>query len=124
MTMTSPEATSEAPSRRPRSGLTLRKKLLFAVLTTLAALAAVEVGLRVLGVQPAADQADPFVGFASYLPLFVEQEAADGSREMVTAENKLSLFNHQRFPRKKGQGTYRIFCLGGSTTDGRPYDCL
>ena len=41
---------------------------------------------------------------------------------MVTAENKLSLFNAQHFPRKKAAGTFRIFCLGGSTTYGHPYD--
>ncbi|MFC1591039.1 tetratricopeptide repeat protein [Thermodesulfobacteriota bacterium] len=40
---------------------------------------------------------------------------------MRTATNKRSRFNYQEFPRIKGTNTYRIFCLGGSTTQGRPY---
>jgi hypothetical protein len=32
------------------------------------------------------------------------------------------LFNAQQFPREKAPRTTRIFCLGGSTTYGRPYD--
>ncbi len=31
-------------------------------------------------------------------------------------------FNSQEFPAKKGRTHYRIFCVGGSTTYGRPYD--
>jgi tetratricopeptide (TPR) repeat protein len=38
-----------------------------------------------------------------------------------TARNKRSLFNDQEFPKEKSAGTYRIFCMGGSTTYGRPY---
>jgi tetratricopeptide (TPR) repeat protein len=41
---------------------------------------------------------------------------------MVTAPNKENNFNPQSFPRVKGQDSYRVFCLGGSTTYGRPYD--
>ncbi len=40
---------------------------------------------------------------------------------MVTAEGKLTLFNPQSFPMRKG-GATRVFCVGGSTTFGRPYD--
>ncbi|MHC4121542.1 MAG: tetratricopeptide repeat protein, partial [Planctomycetota bacterium] len=31
-------------------------------------------------------------------------------------------FNLQRFDRNKSADTYRVFCVGGSTTFGRPYD--
>jgi tetratricopeptide (TPR) repeat protein len=62
------------------------------------------------------------VGFAGTLPLFVEEEGADGTVYLQTAPEKRRLFNAQRFPRKKASGTYRVFCLGGSTTHGRPYD--
>jgi tetratricopeptide (TPR) repeat protein len=34
----------------------------------------------------------------------------------------LAWFNAQTFPREKPEGTYRIFSIGGSTTNGRPYD--
>ena len=40
----------------------------------------------------------------------------------VTAQSKLPLFNKQRFSIEKNPRTVRIFCLGGSTTYGRPYD--
>ncbi len=41
---------------------------------------------------------------------------------MQTAGNKLSFFNAQRFAKNKPANTFRVFCLGGSTTFGRPYD--
>ena len=41
---------------------------------------------------------------------------------METAANKLGFFNTQTFTQTKPAGTFRIFCVGGSTTYGRPYD--
>ena len=64
---------------------------------------------------------DPFVGFESSVPLFVEQIENDNAY-LQTAENKLAFFNSQRFPKQKADNVTRIFCLGGSTTYGRPYD--
>ena len=81
-----------------------------------------EVGLLLLGVQPLSDRQDPYVGFASYLPLFVEENGPRGEVSRVTAPSKLRLFNKQQFALKKPPRTFRIFCLGGSTTYGRPYD--
>ncbi len=98
------------------------KKALFAVMATMLAFAAWEGLLAVFGVKPALYSADPYVGFSSSIPLFVEETAADGTQMMVTAPNKLRLFNAQQFPRKKAPGTFRIFALGGSTAYGRPYD--
>jgi len=40
---------------------------------------------------------------------------------MVTAPGKLRFFPRQESAAHKPSGTYRIFCLGGSTTVGRPY---
>jgi len=77
--------------------------------------------LALAGVKPALRSEDPFVGFVPGIPLFVEQTDADGRQILVTAENKLVFFNRQSFPRDKAPATYRIFCLGGSTTYGRPY---
>jgi len=81
-----------------------------------------ELILAIAGVRPALQRDDPFVGFASDVRLFVEELDADGRPMLATAENKLRFFNHQRFAREKAPGDYRIFCLGGSTTYGRPYD--
>jgi len=84
--------------------------------------AILEGGLAVFGVKPALSIADPFVGFGSNIPLFVEEKDNDGQKVLTTASNKINFFNYQQFQRKKSPGTYRIFCVGGSTTYGRPYN--
>jgi tetratricopeptide (TPR) repeat protein len=76
--------------------------------------------LAIAGVKPALQEVDPFVGFASNIPLFEAKTDSEGRQMMVTADNK-PLFNRQEFARIKPPGVYRIFCLGGSTTYGRPY---
>ena len=81
-----------------------------------------EGGLALFGVKPALQTEDPFVGFASNAPLFVPAPGSNGGQVLTTASNKKDYFNRQSFPQEKGPGTYRIFCLGGSTTYGRPYD--
>lgn len=81
-----------------------------------------ELGLFVGGVDPVLLHDDPFVGFAENIPLYVEKKDPPASRIMETAPNKLAYFNHQTFPHQKQPGTFRIFCLGGSTTYGRPYN--
>ncbi len=113
-----PAATRPATRRQ----LSLRKKVLFAGITAAAMFAAMELTLTVAGVRPVLYRDDPYVGFSSQIPLFVEQARADGHVEMVTAQNKLRFFGSQRFDKTKSAGSYRVFCLGGSTTRGRPYD--
>ncbi|MBW2506071.1 MAG: SGNH/GDSL hydrolase family protein, partial [Deltaproteobacteria bacterium] len=75
-----------------------------------------------LGFSPAFKTEDPFVGFSSNAPLFVPLAESKTGQLLVTAPNKKDFFNKQSFSREKGPDTYRIFCLGGSTTYGRPYD--
>ncbi len=98
------------------------KETVFAVLVVCSFFALVELGLLLLGVQPLAHSHDPYVGFTSRLPLFVEETGPQGEAMRVTARNKLRFFNRQQFSEDKPTGTYRVFCLGGSTTYGRPYD--
>ena len=105
---------------RSRRRLPWWKKLGYSLLTTLLFFALLEGGLALVGISPAIDTSDPFVGFEGSSPLFVPD--ADDSRRMVTAANKLAYFNKQSFLRRKPAGVVRIFCLGGSTTYGRPYD--
>ncbi len=78
--------------------------------------------LALFGVESRLRREDPFVGFVEGMPLFVEERQPDGRVMRVTAPNKRGFFNFQEFPREKAPGTVRIFCLGGSTTYGRPYD--
>ena len=114
-----------SPPSSPRGSarsLSLTKKILFSGLATVGFLVALECVLALFGVRPAFEDEDPYVGFASNVPLFVERPRVDGQTYRVTSENKVDWFNVQFFPVKKAAGTYRIFCLGGSTTYGRPYD--
>jgi tetratricopeptide (TPR) repeat protein len=82
---------------------------------------AVEFVLASFGVRPVLLTEDPLVGFAENVPQFVEATRPDGTAILRTARNKRGLFNYQEFPREKDPDSYRIFCMGGSTTYGRPY---
>jgi tetratricopeptide (TPR) repeat protein len=98
------------------------KKLVFSAVVSCVLFACVELLLGLIGVRPLLVEEDPFIGFSSTVPLFVEQDDGSGPPRMVTAENRLRLFNRQSFPKSKSRRACRIFCLGGSTTYGRPYD--
>jgi len=97
------------------------KRALFAVVPTLALFAAVELALALAGTTPRAADDDPYVGFAENRPLFVEVRDDDGARWLELAPGKERFFNRTRFARSKGEGVRRVFCVGGSTTYGRPY---
>lgn len=127
---TQPDAVQSprGPDARDRRSLPLKKKLAFSLIATVLCLAVLEAGLALTGVTPAIDRSDPYVGFAGSSPVFVLDAAfvsdstSGDSARMVTAHNKLAWFNEQHFVRQKASGTCRVFCLGGSTTYGRPYD--
>ena len=102
--------------------LSIPKQILFTVLVFLLFFAGIEIFLSFVGVIPLTLTEDPMVGFGENMPLFVRQKQGDGTFVYRTAKNKLRYFNDQSFPADKGKNTCRIFCLGGSTTYGRPYD--
>lgn len=61
---------------------------------------------------------DPYISFKKTMPLFVlDPENA----QYRTAANRLVFFRPQSFDAKKADSEFRIFCLGGSTVQGRPY---
>ena len=101
--------------------MTIGRKIIMSVTVTVIFFVLLEGLLALVGVRTESYADDPYVGFSSTSPLFIETKGAGGATEMVTSENKLSLFNPQRFPADKGDAV-RVFCLGGSTTYGRPYD--
>ena len=108
-------------SARPeRPQLPPHKKVLFAAVAASAFFLLLEFGLWAAGIEPLVRHSDPYVGFASSIPLFVE-DADGGGTHLVTAPNRTRWFNRQRFPKSKPASSYRIFTLGGSTTYGRPY---
>lgn len=94
-----------------------RRKVMFAFVLCAAVLVILEGALALMGVLPISRRRDSYVGFSGNVPLFVEREG-----QRVTNPLKLSYFNSQSFPSKKAAGVTRIFCLGGSTTFGHPYE--
>ena len=92
-----------------------------AILAPVLFLSLLEAIFALAGVQPISLTEDPLVGFSEGMqPLFVETPTEAGMF-MRTHPAKLSHFNLQSFPRKKPEGSYRIFTVGGSTTYGRPW---
>lgn len=61
---------------------------------------------------------DPFVGFNEVHPLF--ELNADGTKYERSPARK-QFFAYESFPATKAPSTYRIFCVGGSTVQGRPH---
>ncbi len=114
-----------ASPRRPMS-LGIGKKIAFAMIACVLVFATAEGVLRLCWTPPPPD--DPFVGFSAGVPLLVKQSddgSADGSdngERIGFHPAKLVWFNEQSFAAKKPPGTYRIVCLGGSTTFGRPFN--
>lgn len=109
---------SQNAKTRSSRRLSARKKFAFGFLTVGLFLITVELVLTVAGVKPRYLTEDPLVGFDPGSPLFV----ARANGEMLrTNPAKLSFFNDQQFLARKTASTYRIFCLGGSTTFGHPY---
>jgi tetratricopeptide (TPR) repeat protein len=109
-----------SPASPPR-GLMLWKKVAFAGLTIVAILMALELALWLCGVAPRYRRHDVYAGFTPQVPHF-QVEADPGGRELVRVlPSKRETLNDQTFPRFKQPGTYRIVCLGGSATYGRPF---
>ena len=70
---------------------------------------------------------DPFVGFSAVYPLFELDESASQSAEQADAaryvipQTRRKFFAAESFPATKSKNTFRVFCLGGSTVQGRPF---
>ena len=77
---------------------------------------AIELALRVFWTQPPSHTSDPFLDCSQLSPLF--ELNGDTYR---TSSARLRLFESTQFPASKSAGTKRVFCLGGSTTQGEPY---
>jgi Flp pilus assembly protein TadD len=107
------ELSTEAPKHR-RSQL---RDILFGLIVGLAFFGMLEGALRLAGFPPRAESGDPFVGFSGIHPLFrLENGIAR------TAPEKLKYFNEASFEVPKPSETVRVFCFGGSTTYGHPFD--
>ena len=98
-----------------------RRKWLFrsgAVLAGLLPLVVLETSLRLAGL-PAPDELhDPWIAFDQVQPLFDLDETTG---RYAIAESRRTFFAESGFAARKAPGSFRIFCLGGSTVQGRPY---
>lgn len=89
-----------------------------AVVVVLAPLVLTELALRLAVPAPVGDLEDPYVSFSGLRPLFVLDPT--GTR-YETAPERLTAFGPQSFAVVKEPDGFRVFCLGGSTVQGRPY---
>jgi len=97
------------------------KRFLFrlaAVVLGLLPLIACELTLRGLGLGKPTDSNDPFVGFSDIHPLFVLNKI--GSRYEIPKSRQVH-FQPDSFAAQKSANEFRIFVLGGSTVQGRPW---
>jgi tetratricopeptide (TPR) repeat protein len=97
------------------------KKLAFAVTTVLGIFVSIELALWAAGVSPAYLRRDPYAGFTPQVLHFQVEKDGAGQEVATIASNKKDALNAQTFPRHKPAGSYRIVCLGGSATYGRPF---
>ncbi len=91
---------------------------LCAAVVVLLPLAMVEVVLRALAPAPAVRLEDPYVSFGEIRPLFILD---DSGHRYETADERLHFFRRQSFSAVKGKNSFRVFVLGGSTVQGRPW---
>jgi len=112
---------SHTPHHR-RDRRSARKRWLFqaaAIGLGLLVLVLIELSLAVLGLGAPERRPDPFVGFTESHPLFVHDPQR---RAFLRSPVHRRAFRPASFPDRKGPDDFRIFCLGGSTVQGRPYE--
>jgi lysophospholipase L1-like esterase len=119
-----PEAAPGNPPAKPGANA-LRRPLwkgiafrLAAVAIGLSPLVAIELTLRGLDLGQPTQTNDPFVGFSDIHPLFVLNDPAD---QYIIPRSRQTHFEPESFAAAKPPGEYRIFVLGGSTVQGRPW---
>ncbi len=91
---------------------------LAAVVVVISLLVLGELALRLCVRPPSISPDDPYVSFNGLRPLFALDSTGT---KFETAEERLTYFCPQSFAAAKGSQTFRVFCLGGSTVQGRPY---
>lgn len=112
--------TSAPPSRnvkRPSPPKSRRRRCL-AFLFGLALLATAELLCILFNWGSPSLDDDPFVNFESVRPLFALNETQD---EYEIAADRRRYFAPGSFAATKPANGFRVFCLGGSTVQGRPY---
>jgi tetratricopeptide (TPR) repeat protein len=114
---------NDLPVRRIRAG-THRlwvKKLGLAGGSVVCLAVVMELASWMAGFEPAFLREDPYSGFSRHVPHFVESGVSNGAVLLTVAPNKAKVLNPQTFQREKPPGVFRIVCVGGSSTYGRPF---
>jgi lysophospholipase L1-like esterase len=91
---------------------------LAAVVVVISPLVFGELVLRLCVRPPSISPDDPYVSFNGLRPLFILDSTGTN---FEIAKERLTYFCPQSFAATKGPQTFRVFCLGGSTVQGRPY---
>ncbi len=104
-------STARGPGPRP-----WWRKAALGLITVALLLGLLEAALWALGAPTGAGGRDPFVGFASSIPHFAESGGT-----VRRPDARRTVMNPFEFAAEKSEGTLRVFCVGGSTTYGRPY---
>jgi len=111
---------SSPPSSLPPP-LSRTKKTIFAAVVTVVFFAFLEGILWVAGVKTDHEMSDRYAGFISHVPHFVARSPEGAATLIEIAPHKKTVLNDISFAREKPPNTFRIVCLGGSTTFGRPF---
>ncbi len=77
-----------------------------------------EIALRGLGLPSSPPPVDPYIDLHNLRPLFQLNATTD---QLEISPERMNLFRPAKFAASKPPGTFRIFALGGSTTQGEPY---
>ena len=94
-----------SPPRR-RAVIPIWRKTVYAVLLTSVFFLVIETLLAVFRFQPVLSDRDPYVGFESWIPLYVER-TREGTAILETAENKLDGFQGKIF-RPRGEAPIQV----------------
>ena len=100
------------------------KLIAFSAITCSLFFLLVEGVLAIFDIPKGESSQDPFVGFSSQERLFTDSVFIKNGKKipvMITYPDKLELFPNELFTKMKSANTLRAFCVGGSTTYGRPY---
>jgi lysophospholipase L1-like esterase len=98
-----------------------KKKRLFhlmALVLVLSPLVLIELIVRICVPPAPVSLSDPYVSFGEVRPLF---SLNSGKTRYEISPERLAYFRPQSFAAHRDPNTLRIFCLGGSTVQGRPY---
>ncbi len=106
---------SEHPTKSRRRSWLFR---FMAVLFGCSLVLLLEATLWLVGLGKIEDPGDPFLGFSETVPLF---ELHEPSNRYIIPASRQVFFQPDSFGAKKESNEFRIFCLGGSTVQGRPY---